>query len=207
MKIELRAEHAHDDAATKAATGRSLADWYRLLDGAGGPARGRRELGNLLQDTHKLDPWWATTLLIGHEAAHGLVEKDGRPKGYMVCATKAVKASPARCQAAFADAKALDAWLGAKHAGELVDGGTVTNADGNRLAVRKITPGKTIRFVWQQADAAPDTPVEVKFQPVGERTTVMVTHDRLPDRAAADGFRRAWGAALEKLKGVVEAGA
>lgn len=58
--------------------------------------------------------------------------------------------------------------------------------------------------MWEQPDAAPGTPVEVKFQPSGAKTTVMVTHDRLQTRAEADGFRRAWGAALEKLKSVLE---
>jgi hypothetical protein len=62
-----------------------------------------------------------------------------------------------------------------------------------------------IKLDWMQADAAPDTPVEVKFQPAGAKTTVMVQHDRLQTRADADGLRRAWGEALDRLKAVVEA--
>ena len=52
--------------------------------------------------------------------------------------------------------------------------------------------------------AAGDTPVEVKFQPAGARTTVIVTHDRLQARADADGLRRAWGEALDRLKATLE---
>ena len=77
--------------------------------------------------------------------------------------------------------------------------------DGNRALIRKINPAKTIKLVWQQADAAPDTPVEIKFSPAGAKTTVMITHDRLQTRADADGLRRAWGEALERLKAVIEA--
>jgi uncharacterized protein YndB with AHSA1/START domain len=71
--------------------------------------------------------------------------------------------------------------------------------------VKKVNPGKSLKLVWTQADAAPDTPVEIKFQPAGAKTTVMVTHERLQTRAEADGLRRAWGEALDRLKKVLEA--
>jgi uncharacterized protein YndB with AHSA1/START domain len=205
MKIELRSDKDIDDATCKADTGRTMAQWFALMDAHGGLAKGRRELGNgLLQDTHGVEPWWATTLNSEYEAARGAKEKDGRAKGYMVCATKSVKASPEACYAAFKDAKSLDAWLGPKHVYALKEGATLSNADGNRATLRKFTPGKSIKLDWTQADAAPNTPVEVKFQPAGAKTTVMVQHDRLQTRAEADGLRRAWGEALDRLKAVVE---
>lgn len=202
MKIELRADHPLD--AAKAETGKTLPQWFAELDVRGGPALGRREIGNHLHETYKLDPWWIATLNIEYEAAHGLKEKDGRAKGYMICATKSVKASPQHCFEAFASAGALDRWLGPGHALVFEDGGRLSNADGNVAAIKKINPGKIIKLVWQQADAAPDTPVEIKFQPAGAKTTVMVTHDRLQTRADADGLRRAWGEALERLKPLLE---
>jgi hypothetical protein len=60
-------------------------------------------------------------------------------------------------------------------------------------------------MVWHDAFAGANTPVEIKFQPSGAKTTVMVTHDRLQTREEADGLRRAWGAALDKLKTLSEA--
>ncbi|MEO8160719.1 MAG: SRPBCC domain-containing protein [Arenimonas sp.] len=205
MKIELRSDRPVDDATCKADTGKSMADWFKLMDAHGGVAKGRRELGNLfLQERHRLDPWWATTLNIEYEAARDAKEKDGRGKGYMICATKSIKAAPEACYAAFGDAAALDRWLGPKHQFELREGATLANADGNRATVKKISPNKTIRLEWSQPDAAPGTPVEVKFQPAGAKTTVMVAHDRLQTRADADGMRRAWGGALDRLKSVVE---
>lgn len=204
MKIDLRADHASDEASAKAATGRSLGEWFALLDARGGPGLGRRDIGSHLHEQFKLDPWWISTLNVEYEAAHGLLEKDGRAKGYTICATKSIKATPDACQAAFADAAALDRWLGPGHDADIRDGGFLANADGNRAAVRKVSPGKTLRLVWEQADAANGTPVEVKFQPSGAKTTVMITHDRLQSRAEADGFRRAWGEALDRLKACLE---
>lgn len=204
MKIELRSDKPLDDASAKADTGRTLAEWFALLDAFGGPGKDRREIGNHLYDVHKLDPWWIATLNIEYEAAHGLREKDGRAKGYTICATKSIKATPQRCFDAFAGAPALDRWLGGGHALDFKDGGSLRNDDGNAATIRKINAGKAVKLLWTQTDAACDTPVEVKFQPSGAKTTVIVTHDRLQTRADADGLRRAWGEALERLKAMLE---
>jgi len=203
MKIDWKSDQPTDEAAAKKATGKSLGEWFAILDKFGGPAKGRREIGQFLLTEHKMDPWWTTTINIEYEAAHGLREKDGRAKGYMICATKAIKAEPEACYAAFASAKALDAWLGPGHKLDFKDGGELRNADGNHASIKKITPGKTIKLIWLAAGEAVDTPIEVKFQGAAGKTTVMITHDRLQTRAAADGMRRAWGEALDRLKAVL----
>jgi uncharacterized protein YndB with AHSA1/START domain len=205
MKITLKAEQAYDEASARQATGRTLGAWFALLDSFGGPAKGRREIGNHLVTEHKLDPWWASTINGQYEAAHGLKEKDGRLRGYTICATKSVKADATRCFELFANAEALDAWLGPGHELDFKDGGHLSNADGNRAMIRKINPGKTIKLVWMQPEVAEDTPVEVKFAPAGAKTTLMITHDRLQSREDADGLRAAWGAALDRFKQLIEA--
>lgn len=204
MRIDWRADHASDEAATRAATGKSMAEWFALLDAEGGPTLGRRALGQVLVDRFKLDPWWMSTLLIEYEAAHGLREKDGRAKGYTICATKSLKSSPEQCFAAFARAGELDRWLGPSHALDFRDGGSLRNADGNQAVVKKVSPGKTIKLIWQGEQGAEDSPVEIKFQPAGTKTTVIITHERLQNRAAADSLRRAWGQALDRLKQLLE---
>ncbi|AVP97100.1 hypothetical protein C7S18_07795 [Ahniella affigens] len=205
MQIDWRAEQSSDEAAARAATGKSMGEWFLLMDAEGGPTLGRRALGQVLVDRFKLDPWWMSTLLIEYEAAHGLVEKDGRAKGYTICATKSVKASPEQSYAAFAAAVWLDRWLGPSHQLDFRDGGSLRNADGNQAVVKKVSPGKMIKLIWQGDHGAEDTPVEIKFQPAGTKTTIMITHERLQNRAAADGLRRAWGQALDRLKQQLEA--
>ena len=46
MKVERKADHAVSDAACKAATGKTLAEWFKALDQHGGVPLGRRALGN-----------------------------------------------------------------------------------------------------------------------------------------------------------------
>lgn len=205
MRIERRAEHAIGDAAARTATGRTLGEWFAVLDAGGGTAASRRALGVLLAGTHGVDPWWSSTLICEYELARGVLDQDGRPRGYTVCATKRIAAASADCFAAFADARALDAWLGPGHTLDFRVGGRLANADGNRATIRGIVPGKTVRYLWQDPDLTLPAPVEATCQAVGGKTTVMVTLDRLQTRAEADGYRRAWGEALTRLKSVLEA--
>ena len=72
------------------------------------------------------------------------------------------------------------------------------------LANPQALPGKAIRLTWEDEGLTMPTPVEIKFAPSGAKTTVMVTIERLQTRAEADGYRRAWGEALERLKQTLE---
>lgn len=205
MKVERKSDHAVGEDSCKAATGKSLSEWFALIDARGGVGLGRREIGQWLFAEMKVDPWWSATINCEYEIARNQLEKDGKPRGYTICATKTVKADANACYAAFASAAALDRWFGPSNALNLADGGQWTCADGNRATVKKANPGKTIRLTWEDPELTLATPVEIKFAPAGAKTTVMVTIDRLQTRAEADGYRRAWGEALERMKSVVEA--
>ena len=205
MRVERRSDHAVSDAACQAATGKTLGGWFTALDAHGGVTLGRRVLATWLRDAHAVEPWWCTTVVNEYEIARGDVAKDGNPRGYSICPTKSIKASPQQCFDAFASARALDAWFGPAHELELREGGHWRNADGNRATIRKVNPGKSIRLIVEDEGLAVPAPVEIKFAPNGSNCTVMVSVDRLQTRAEADGYRRAWSEALERLKQVVEA--
>ena len=96
----------------------------------------------------------------GAKLARGAVEKDGKPKGYTICATRSVKADPADCYGAFATAAALDRWFGPRHDARIEDGGYWRNADSNQATVKKVNPGKTIRLTWEDGGLTMPTPVE-----------------------------------------------
>jgi len=205
MKVERRADHAVSEISCKSATGKSLAEWFKALDKHGGVALGRRVLSKWIEHDHAVELWWAATITNEYEIARG-VTKNGKPVGYSICPTKSIKASPKDCFAAFADAKALDAWFGPKHDVDLRDGGHWRNGDGNRATIRKVNTGKNIRLIAEDDGLTLPTPVEIKFEPNGTKCTVMVSIERLQTRAEADGYRRAWGDALDRLKAHVEAG-
>src|SRR4029078_5023479 len=96
---------------------------------------------------HGLPTWWAPTLTNEYEIARGDLAKDGKPRGYMICPTKSIKASPTKWFTSFADARALSAWCAPRHDVDLRDGGHWRNADGNRATIKKVNPGKNIRLI------------------------------------------------------------
>jgi uncharacterized protein YndB with AHSA1/START domain len=205
MKVERKADHVVSEASCKEATSKTIADWFKALDKHGGIKLGRRELSKWMEHEHGLTTWWAATVTHEYEIARGDLAKDGKPKGFMICPTKSIKASPKDCYAAFANAKALDAWFGPKHDVDMRDGGHWRNGDGNRATIKKVNAGKNIRLIAEDPGLTLPTPVEIKFTPNGKNCTMMIAIERLQTRAEADGYRRAWGEALERLKAFIEA--
>ena len=112
--------------------------------------------------------------------------------------------SPSIARPCSASTHALDQWFGTRHQLQLEAGGHWRNADGNRATIKKVTPGKLIKLLAEDAGLTLPTPVDIKFDGAGTKCTVMVGIDRLQTRAEADGYRRAWSEALERLKSFVE---
>jgi uncharacterized protein YndB with AHSA1/START domain len=205
VKVERKADQAVSEASCKEATGKTLADWFKALDKHGGIALGRRELSKWIEHDHDVTTWWAATITNEYEIARGDLAKDGKPKGYSICPTKSINASPKKCFDAFATGPALNAWYGPRNSIDLKESGEWRCADGNRATIRKVNAGKNIRMIAEDEGLTLPTPVEIKFTPNGAKCTVMVAIERLQTRAEADGYRRAWSEALDRLKSVVEA--
>jgi uncharacterized protein YndB with AHSA1/START domain len=203
MKVKLKAEHPLSEI--KSATGKSWDEWFGLLDKRGGIAAGRRAIGEFLYRECKLDPWWCATLNVEYEAARGAVEKDGRPKGYMICVTKTISAPVDKAYAAWATSEGLNQWFSEKTKAEVSDGGRYSNADEDTGLFKRVRKNKDLRFTWENPGHTSVTLVDVVFQDKGKgKTGVMITHDRIQKREEADGLREGWGQALDRLKTLLE---
>lgn len=199
------APHRLTDAEMKSKSGKTWDQWFKVLDDFGGPARGRREIGNFLADTHKMDAQLTATVNVEYEAARGVVEKDGRPKGYMICATKTIGAPAATVFSAWSTEKGWNSWFTRKAELDFREGGRYATDDGNAGEFKKIRENKAIKFTWENPKHTPGTVVETTFQPKGDgRCVVMVAHDRIQTRVEADELRAVWGGALDRLKALLE---
>lgn len=157
-------------------------------------------MSDYLFKERKVDAWWTTTLAVEYEKARGVLEKDGLAKGYNICVTKTLGAPPAKIYAALIDTAR---WLGAESSADVREGGAFDDGDGHRGVFKRLNPGKLIRFTWEGAGHQPVEEVEIKFTPNGAKTSVVLNHTRLLDRAAADGMRAAWGEVLDYAKSCV----
>ena len=197
MKREATTARKNDDRTCKAETGRTRAEWFARIEKVG--ATGRSAIGKFLL-SEKVDAWWITTLTVDYEAAKGIVEKDGRPKGYSICSTKTVGTPPARTFKALTTPADLAKWFGPGASIEAKEGAAIRDKDGVRGTMKKVKPYKAIVFTWDTPGFAEGSQVEVLVQPKGDKTGLVVNHTRVATREDADAVRAAWEQALIRLK-------
>jgi hypothetical protein len=114
-----------------------------------------------------------------------------------ICCTKGFKKSTPELFPHFATEAAFGAWVtGWK--GAIADGAAFT-CGACTGTVERVRADKDVRMTWQSPGFGM-TDVEVMFTVMGDKTIVNIYHKRIATRAEADGLRRAWGEALDRLK-------
>ena len=205
MKSTFKSDHPVTNEAAKAATGKTLDQWFTELDKADGLKLGRREINNRLY-AQKLDPWWCATIAVEYEKHHDVRKKDGLFEGYFVCSTKTIAAPVADVYRAWSNGAELSKWFGAATRADVKDGGTFENKDGEKGTFLRVRANKDIRMTFENSGTSAPTQVDVQFQDKGKgKTSLFVNHTRIQSRAEADGLRAAWAEALNKLKTKCEA--
>lgn len=205
MKTATVERSAPNDAHAKKDTGRTLKQWFEFLDKSDALKAGRREATNMLQAQGLKDEWWLVTIAVEYEATRGVVEKDGRPRGYGICVTKTIDAPVKAVYAAWTDAKAMSRWFGRMNTFECKDGGRFESADGDCGVFKRVRADKDLRFTWENPRRAPMSLVDVAFAAKPkDKTGITLNHARIQSRPEADELRAAWGEALSALKEMLE---
>lgn len=205
MKTTFKSDHPVTNEGAKAATGKTLDQWFAELDKADGLKLGRREINNRLY-AQKIDPWWCATIAVEYEKHHDLRKKDGLFEGYFVCATKTIAAPPTEVFKAWSNGAELSKWFGSATKAEVKDGGAFQNKDGDKGTFLRVRENKDLRMTFETKGTSAPTQVDVQFQDKGKgKTGLLVNHTRIQTREEADGLRAAWGQALDQLKATCEA--
>ncbi len=61
-----------NDERIKLQTGKSLAEWSRILNTWGAPKKGHTATAKYLFEKYKIGPWWSQAVTVEYEYAHGL---------------------------------------------------------------------------------------------------------------------------------------
>ena len=204
MKSTFKSDHPVTNEAAKAATGKTLDQWFAELDKVNGLKLGRREINSRLYE-QKLDLWWCTTIAVEYEKHHDVRKKDGLFEGYFVCATKTIAAPVADVYKAWSNGAELSKWFGGGSKAEVKDGGSFENKDGDKGQYLRVRANKDLRMTFETKGASAPTQLDVQFQDKGKgKTGLLVNHTRIQTREEADGYRAAWAEALDKLKTTLE---
>jgi hypothetical protein len=168
------------DAAIRAGSGRTWAQWARALDAVDATKMSHGEIARHVRREHHVGAWWAQAVTVGYERVRGLREKgQRRGGGYEASKSKTLPVTAGAAFDAFADAGTRGKWLPAG------------------VVLRKATPHKSARMTWPDG-----TRVEVSIVAKGEKCSVGIQHSGLAsnaDRAACKAYWAERLAALDAL--------
>lgn len=168
------------DAAVRAKTGRTWAEWLAVLDAEGAATMGHKEIVAVLAGTYGVPPWWQQMVAVGYEQERGLRRKHEKTDGFSVSVSRTLAAPLAVVYKAFADKRSRAKWLA-----------------GHDAVVRKATPDRSVRMTWSDGASS----VEVMFYPKGDaKTQVQVQHNKLARERDVERMRAFWAEALDRLK-------
>lgn len=167
-------------------TRRPYREWFAELDEWGAIDRSHKEIAAWLMNEQGVAGWWAQNITVEYERARGLREVgQGRDGFFRVNASKTVAVPVEELYAAVVDAVRRDEWL-----------------PGVVLRERTATPHRTARFDWGEGS----TRVIFGFEVKGDgKSTVALSHERLPDSETAATMRAFWRERLSGLKALLEA--
>jgi uncharacterized protein YndB with AHSA1/START domain len=177
------------DEALVAATGKAWDDWFAILDAWGGRDHTHTQTATHLRDDLGVPGWWAQSITVSYQRTRGLRLKHQQADGFTVSVSRTVAVPIPSAFEAFTEARRRTVWL--------------TDGTARLRTSRSDHPATwTARFDWEGGPSR----LLVTFQDKGRtKTTVTVTHERLPDADAAESAKPAWRARLGALKAYLEA--
>ena len=177
---------ATSDDSIRERTGRGWEEWFDLLDEWGAAEKSHRDIARWVADQLGVEPlvWNAQAITGSYERARGGRAIGQHPDGFRVSASKTVRVRVERLFDAFVD-----------------DGRRATWLPGADLRERTAARPKTARFDWGDDG----TRVHLTFTPKGtDRSTVSLSHERLPDATARERMKSYWQERLDALREELE---
>jgi uncharacterized protein YndB with AHSA1/START domain len=171
--------------AAKAKTGKSLDQWFALLDKAGADGWPHKDIAAHLHDSCGCPGWWCQMIAVGYEQARGLrVKNQGCAGDFCANASKTIAVPVSQLYQSWSDPEALKRWL----------------PDGAELTVRKANLNKSMRITWIDGRSS----VEVYFWIKGPaKSQVAVQHSKLESPTKVAHWKAYWSDALVKLEALL----
>lgn len=165
------------DASVQKQTGRAWAEWVRLLDAAKAQEKPHRDIVAHVSSLGTPD-WWSQMVTVGYERIRGLRDRGQRRGGtYEATRSRTFNVPIETLFKAFADARTRRRWLPVK------------------IVVRTATAPKSMRINWDDGSL-----VAIGFLAKGaNKSSVAISHEKLPDKAAVAAVKQAWGGYFDAL--------
>ena len=189
-----------DDAVRKA-TGRVWDDWFEFLDSRGATDLSHKEIVRLTGEQGGVGSiWWRQEITGAYEKARGLrVIGQTADAGFQVGVTKTFPISTDRAWKLITGMDGLGIWLGDIDELTLVKGESYHTGDGTSGEIRSVSPGIRLRLTWKPPHLMNPATLQFTLVPSGDRTSVRVHLEKLPDAGERDRMKTHWKEVLGKL--------
>jgi hypothetical protein len=172
------------DHAVRGRTGRSWAEWFRVLDRAGARGLKHAEIAEHLSAKERVSSWWSQMVTVGYERAIGRRVQNQRNDGYSVSVSRTLEAPAATVFRAFHDARERARWLEAAP-----------------FTIRTSRAPRTLRVTWEDGCSHLLVTCTAKS---AKRSQVEIEHSRLESAAVAARMKARWSKNLERLRAALE---
>jgi hypothetical protein len=178
-KIDYAALAGTSDVTIKAKTGCTWERWVGALDYLGAKEMSHRDIVTLVNKKYKIDGWWSQAVTVGYERIKGLRARGQRRDGtFEANKSRTFDVPVATLFEAWTDAKLRDRWLNRES-----------------VKIRTATAPKSMRLGWSDGRI-----IAVGFAAKGKgKSSVALTHPKLPDKATADRLKQYWSERLDAL--------
>jgi hypothetical protein len=168
-------------------TGKTIQEWFTLLDKEGAKKLKHAEIFDLVAKTEGLKPlgqWNQNLLTTTYEWDRGLKGRGQKADGIEISVSKTVDVPIAVLYQALIDDKLRKRWLPEKD-----------------LVFRKTTENKSARITWEDGR----TSLSIDFYPKGaDKSQIVVQHMKIAHSEKASELKEYWAAALNNLKTLLE---
>lgn len=174
----LAARAGLSDAAVKKHTGCTWERWVHALDRRGAAEMSHREIVALVNVKYKVPDWWSQMVTVGYERIKGLRARGQRRDGSYEATKSRTFDVPV--------STLFEAWFDAARRRKWLD---------EPATVRTATAPKSLRLGWPDGNI-----IAVGFFSKGaSRSSVALSHPKLPDRDTADSLKQYWSGRLDAL--------
>ena len=175
------------DKLVVAKTGKTIEEWFKLLDKKGAKKMAQVDIFNLISKTTGLIPlgeWNQNLLTTTYQWSRGLRERGQKENGFEISVSKTIEVPINNLYSSWIDEKQRNKWLGKE-----------------KIIIRKATENKSARITWSDNE----TSLSIDFYLKGEnKSQIVVQHMKIGDSKTAANLKSFWGIKLDALKSFLE---
>jgi hypothetical protein len=180
MKKPRESKRMSDDAV-KERTGKTWAEWFKILDKAGAKKLPHKEISSYLKKEQGVGPWWCQMVAVAYEHERGIREKYQKCDGeFSASGSRTLNVPLSLAYEAWVNEESRRGWLGTSD-----------------LEISTATPSKSIRGKWGKGSSR----LSVNFYGKGaKKCQVAVDHMKLNSSKECANMKTFWFDALNRLQ-------